>query len=78
MARRYESRKGKAVDRARLKARLIDELLKLLADRTSNPDSNLDLNRSKRFNRIVSLIEKMQSRRARQNGIASNGRTRSS
>ena len=66
------------MDRVRLKARLLDELLKLLAGRTSNPDSKLDLNRWKRFDRIVSLIVKMQSRRAGQNGVASKGRTRSS
>ena len=58
------------MDRARLKARLLDELLKLLADRGPNPDSQLDLNQRKRFTRIVSLIMKMQSG---QNGVASKG-----
>jgi hypothetical protein len=66
------------MDRLRLKGRLLEELLKLLADRGPSPDPELDLSRRKRFTRIVSLIVKMQSRRAGQNGVASKGRTRSS
>ena len=53
-----------SMDRLKLKARLLEELLKLLADRRPNPDPDLDLSQRKRFTRIVSLIVKMQSRSA--------------
>jgi len=52
------------MDRLKLKGRLLEELLKLLADRRPNSDTDLDLSRRKRFTRIVSLIAKMQSRSA--------------
>jgi len=52
---------GKAVDRVRLKTRLLEELLKLLADRPPKIDSLLDLLRRKRFARIVSLIARLKT-----------------
>jgi hypothetical protein len=52
------------MDRLKLKARLLEELLKLLTDRGPWPDPKLDLRRRKRFSRIVALIVKLQSRRA--------------
>jgi hypothetical protein len=66
------------MDRLKLKGRLLEELLKLLADRRPNPAPELDLRRRKHFTRIVSLIVRTQVRRIGEDGAASKGSTCSS
>jgi hypothetical protein len=50
------------VDRVKLKAKLLDDLLELLADRQPNPNSEFDLNRRKRIARIVPLMARLKNK----------------